>query len=445
MKLEASLTLDELSERISKRVMEELEGVFDNDSRADWEIKKKESVGDVNINDIEAEDFNIVWELRENKWCINLNENLYLRYIKNDVLKNNEKLFKKFLKSLESDVKVSLLAKTALEIGLNADWDSSLYKEFESIFANNQEDFVRNLKSYLTQLSDNNQDIENIIYKVEENENLGSVSLPRDLIVFYALVLTHSRNRSHKTFSEPLNNLHKLQLKKLSGNYPVFSEEVNKDISTISDSQVLLDSYILLLNNTKYNLNKSLNFYFFNQFTNLYDVHVLAKNISKKLKFASAYNSYSMEDYGNISKDVRFAFKKNRCESKVKFINFKGLLIKSFFMKNFMNSRVILQDDFIEIFNTFYEDCIDELKSSIMTNSRFNSLEVNEPTIKSLEIYRELVKEDPYRKKINKIENEIKIIDIPTASTKDIVYKEFYYYAYTAVYGHITLKDDGVL
>lgn len=438
LKIKSELSIEQLAELISEKVITKLEEHFEIKSMTNYANSYEEEIYDDVQQEFEQDKPYVIWELNEKCWCLKIIDDEFKSSVPK-FLRNNEKLYKKFIESLEADVKVSLLAKTVLDlINIVKNKNEINEKEVTSLF-NDSTEFRKEMKSFIAYFTSEPDERKFILSKLEEYGDNIRFTITKDLLFFYAFVLTHSVNRSSQSFKEPLTDLGKLKLKRISGNYPNFNDIEKADNEIMIKSQLAFENYILKLNNKDFKYNGSLNFYFFNQLTRIYDLHILTNGIAKKTKLAKRYNAYPLQNYGKLKYQERYKFKQGLCKNKAHLINLNGVLTKKFLIKNYINSEFTSDITFLNLFNNFYDICMEELLSAIY-NKHVEVIQMNEGVNRNLIVYNELIKENPYEKYMKKLEKKIKIFDSPIENTRDLVWREFYYYTYLAIY-NFSKKD----
>ncbi|WP_042476482.1 hypothetical protein [Bacillus ndiopicus] len=371
-----------------------------------------------------------IWGFCEEKGWILKDIDDDLKDIINIILGGKKKLYNKFVRYLEADVKVSLLAKTVEDLTNKMNKDAK--KNASELFYS-YENWKAELGITIKDFADESQEY-TIIDKLHDYPKNINHKYTKDLIYFHSAILANSKIYYSILFERPLEVSVKEVLYNISDGYPKL---VNYKIDNqlIVDSQQLMNYYISKLNEKKFKYNKSLNFYFFNNSTKLYDLNIITNVLAKKSRIAKNFSIYPLKEYTKKS-NVFYNIIKNLCRDSIDLVNYNGILTKELLIKVSFDNKIMDGEMLYKAHSNIYNKCLEDLGNVISNVSSSQEEKSREHFI-----YDELIKEDPYESHLKKFEQKIKKINEKAQSTKDLMWKEFYFYNYLAVYDAFVRKN----
>lgn len=396
-----------------------------NDSEKKW----GKVIEVVNFND---EHF--IWNVDSEIFKLSINDGTLRQTLRDIVFESDENELDEYVRSLEKDVKLSLIAESVEELLDNVK-NEKVSSEHIGEYFYSFEEFEDSLKAILECFLIKDEEIMEFlewVFLVCENPNRYIV---KQLMMIYGVLICNGVKVSKKALMEPLSN-NNLKLKKL----------INKNLSYDSlgwkkkDYNIILSKqteFIIFLENLQMNgtyeqlCHKSLNLYYYNTFSKMVDLTMFTERIylsAKYLRIFYSNGSKTSEDKNKI---------RSFCERSLSLLNLEGILTREFALKKELESKdyEIVGEDEITFLNIVFEECKDSLKEKLIGQSKDQLC-----CIKVLDI---LLLENPYDDLYNALlDGKIKtdfVADYDNKNenkTEDYLKQEIYYYLYNLISGH---------
>ncbi|WP_394679144.1 hypothetical protein [uncultured Exiguobacterium sp.] len=408
----SNLIVEKIENKVELKYIERDDALFSisEDSFRDWDLD--------NLFD---------WTYEEKGWKLKvIDENLMI-FLQGFLSKSKNKLYKKLIKSLQSDAIVGLMHDSLEKLMTTQKKETEVLK---SIYCDHQ--YFHEKINYFGQQYDVEQ-IDETISKLDQYLKDCQHVIPSQLIPFATYALMNNPKITTKTVNDLLNHTKNLRLKWINETAPdPQNENINHKI--ILNAHLSFELYVSFLDKVvipfsgDQSYNSSLNFYVFNQSTSLYDVYVLSKEIFENSNFINIQKKYPKKFYGVLDRTQKYTKKNQLVEGLAHLSQIDGIMLKRFMLKHHLSSQIFKSIDLVDLSNWLITICKDKLREAIVLKDADSDLNY-------FNVYSDLSGNySPYDKLIRKISNNQLLYKESFESTSDYIKYELYHYAYKAMY-----------